>query len=155
MHSRYENRMSQSCLSQRLETTHHKGFLFFTCHYSQEKICQVFRLRFWPATEQKNDTTMSLVTTPWPQFHILICDGQCTSVFIKYSLIFLPFTIHSCWSAAMNPFLLSYDDVMSMGQMSLLGLQLGSPQPLGRVGCSETVSIEKHYLQHTILQKRL
>lgn len=68
---------------------------FFTSRYSQEKLCQVFRLRFWPEIKQKNETTVSLVATPWLQFHMLwwsmpICDSKAFP-----GLIFLPFAIHS------------------------------------------------------------
>lgn len=102
--------------------------LFFTCPYSQKKLCQVFRLRFWPETKEKNETTVSLVTTPWPQFHILSCDGQYLLAPLKHSQAWFSFLspcAACCWSAAPNPFIPSCCSEYKAGVLA--GLQVGSP----------------------------
>lgn len=130
---------------------------FFTCHYSQENLCQVFRLRFWPET--KNETTVPLVFIPWPQFHILYCAGQWPPAPLKHSQAWFSFLspIVHCWPAAVNLFSAEPAEAVNTGQMSFLGckwtLLTPSVQPLEKAGCSEKVSIRKQNLKQVHLQQ--
>lgn len=138
MHSTYENRMSQSCLDQELETTKHNRSLFHLSFFHR-KDCQVFSLRIWKKQKRRKK-----LLPPWLLLHghsftylTVLLKGH-LHLWTICSPDFLPFTVCS----RLPTFSFGFHCALICKSCILPGVQVGSP------ALSATIDSRYNYVSH-------